>query len=424
MNSQKQRRVRYQNGTLERKARKKGPDVWTYRWVDRASGTRPRVTLGTVKELPTLQAVRRAADGYRLSANRETNHVAAVTMAGLLDRYERECVTPFVEVPIGGLDNRRPSVQCARGYRSVIRKWVRPKWGVRPLADFDEPHVRSAIEEWLASLLKSDRSSTGLAPKSVRGIWSLMKLMFRKAVKWGYLTTNPMDNVDLPAGSTKRQAKPRALSPLEFMELVKLYGPMERAAIDVAGWVGTRRSEGFGLQWQDVDFKRQTVSFRRGFVNGRITSLKTEASRTDGTIPEEVVNSLLSWRAMTPYKAPGDWIFASPARGGRLPYWPGTLMKTRIKPVAVKAGFGNIGWHTFRHSLSSWGKQILKLEETKELLRHENLKTTSELYGGLPLDAKRDAQQRLVEFVKTSATRARGERDRLASLVPATEAVM
>ena len=32
--------VRYQDGTLERMLRKKGPDSWTYRWVERGSGKR------------------------------------------------------------------------------------------------------------------------------------------------------------------------------------------------------------------------------------------------------------------------------------------------------------------------------------------------------------------------------------------------
>lgn len=98
-------------------------------------------------------------------------------------------------------------------------------------------------------------------------------------------------------------------------------------------------------------------------------------------------------------------------------------MKKHIKPVALKAGFGNIGCHTFRHSFSSWGKEALKLEETKELLRHENLKTTSELYGGLSLDAKRAAQQRLVEFVKAKAAQSDGGGERFASSRPATLAV-
>jgi integrase len=45
--------------------------------------------------------------------------------------------------------------------------------------------------------------------------------------------------------------------------------------VNIAGWLGTRRSEGFGLKWQDLDFNREVVTFRQGFVSGRITRLKT-----------------------------------------------------------------------------------------------------------------------------------------------------
>lgn len=289
--------------------------------------------------------------------HRQVNgRVTQVTMAGLLDRYQRECVTPFVDVPIGGVDNRRPSVQCARGYRSVIRKWLRGRWETYPVCDFAKPHVRMEVEEWLTSLVRNERNPKGLAPKSVRGIWSVMKLIFRRATKWGYLEQNPMDFVDLPAGSTKRQSKPRTLEPVQFVDLLKLLGPLERAAIGIAGWLGTRRSEGFGLQWQDIDFEKRVVSFWRGFVDGRITPLKTEASRADVPLPDEVIEALLAWRKAALYSAPTDWIFASPARNGALPYWPGQLLKNRIKPKALEAGFGNIGWHTFRHSFSRWSK--------------------------------------------------------------------
>ena len=56
--------------------------------------------------------------------------------------------------------------------------------------------------------------------------------------------------------------------------------------------------------------------------------------------------------------------------------------------------------------MSAWGKEAgLELEEVKTLLRHENLATTSEVYGDLRMEAKRRIQQQLVNFVKQQATR-------------------
>ena len=80
------------------------------------------------------------------------------------------------------------------------------------------------------------------------------------------------------------------------------------------------------------------------------------------------------------------------------------MLKTHIKPVALAAGLPSIGWHSFRHTVSAWGKEAgLELEDVKTLLRHENIATTSEIYGDLGMDTKRRIQQRMVEFVKQQA---------------------
>jgi len=202
---------------------------------------------------------------------------------------------------------------------------------------------------------------------------------------------------DSPSGETAHSFTGRV------SEALGLFEPRERLAIAIAGWLGARRSEGFGLKWQDIDLKRGVVTFRQGFVSGRISQLKTEASRAEMSIPAEVQDCLIAWKKLTPYRSPGDWVFASPATNGRRPFWPDSMLTTYIRPIAEAAGFGKIGWHTFRHSLSAWGKEALKLEETKELLRHSNVQTTSDIYGGLSLEAKRAAQDRLVKFVHQRA---------------------
>jgi integrase len=88
------------------------------------------------------------------------------------------------------------------------------------------------------------------------------------------------------------------------------------------------------------------------------------------------------------------------------------VLKTYIKPVAMAAGLPSIGWHSFRHSVSAWGKEAgLELEEVKTLMRHENIATTSDVYGDLGLDAKRRIQRQLVEFVRQQAEDEVAERE-------------
>src|SRR5258708_10749765 len=86
----------------------------------------------------------------------------------------------------------------------------------------------------------------------------------------------------------------------------------------------------------------RVVRYSRAFVQGRITPLKTEASRTELALPEDVVDLLVQWRSITPYNQPQDWVFGSPFNKGRRPLWPSQLLKDHVQPVAVKAGLPKI----------------------------------------------------------------------------------
>ena len=68
------------------------------------------------------------------------------------------------------------------------------------------------------------------------------------------------------------------------------------------------------------------------------------------------------------------------------------MLTDHIKPAAVRAGIGKIGWHTFRHTFSS----ILHHAGTdmavqKELLRHADIQITINMYTQAVSTAKRDA---------------------------------
>ena len=409
MNQMKRRRA-YQYGTLALEARKRGPDVWIYRHFDFENGRkrRPKTIVGTQQQYPTRATAERACEQLRLVANAENLNPQNPTLGGLIDRYIEQVLGPCIDIPIGGTQDplARISFHCAKSYKSVLNKWVRPRWADQPVRRFDHAAVRASVEEWLRTLWRSRDNPNGLAPKTVRSIYTVMKLTFKFGVKWGYLHENPMaeQRVELPRGSTKRSKQPVQLTASGFFALLARLGLREKLAVAFAGWLGPRISEAFGLQWQDFDLKERVVSFRRGFVQGRVTPLKTEASRTNLPLPAEVLVLLREWQSVTPYNQPADWIFASPRTRGQRPLWPQQLLKTHIKPVALAAGLPSIGWHSFRHTVSAWGKEAgLELEEVKTLMRHENIATTSDVYGDLGLAAKRRIQQQLVEFVRQQA---------------------
>jgi hypothetical protein len=59
--------ARYQYGNLTIRKRKKGPDVWQFRWTE---NWKPKsVLIGTLEKLPTLADAERASEHLRIKIN-------------------------------------------------------------------------------------------------------------------------------------------------------------------------------------------------------------------------------------------------------------------------------------------------------------------------------------------------------------------
>jgi integrase len=134
---------------------------------------------------------------------------------------------------------------------------------------------------------------------------------------------------------------------------------------------------------------------------GVVGDCKTTTSRQPIPLSLNVAAELWLWRETTAYPKADDWVFASPRRKGECPVRPEGPLSKIIRPAAVRAGNKKrIGWHTFRHTYSS--TQIANGENVKvvqELMRHASSRFTLEVYIQAKTQAKREAQQRIVDLV-------------------------
>jgi hypothetical protein len=119
-----------------------------------------------------------------------------------------QVLRPCLVVPVGGAQDSASSIsyQRALAYRVALDKWVRQRWEECRVRESEKPTVRAAVEEWLRSLWRSPKNPNGLAPKTVRSIWNVMKVTFKFGVKSGHLIESPMGEkrVELPHASTER----------------------------------------------------------------------------------------------------------------------------------------------------------------------------------------------------------------------------
>src|SRR5258708_32354261 len=98
--TQLKRRATYQYGTLVPEPRRRGPDIWVYRFFENRNGKRVRrkVLVGTLDELPKRADAERASENFRLAANADSD-ATTPTMCGIVDSYMQAGLKPCSEVP-------------------------------------------------------------------------------------------------------------------------------------------------------------------------------------------------------------------------------------------------------------------------------------------------------------------------------------
>ena len=235
-----------------------------------------------------------------------------------------------------------------------------------------------AVEQWLRSL--------ALAPKTKVNLRSLFHLVYQHGRRWELIDANPIDLVRQNSG---RRSIPRSLNVDEIRSVLGQLAEPYRTMVLLAACLGLRASEIVGLQWADFNWEDLTVLVKRSVVHGRGGDTKTEASRLPLPVDLRLAQALQELRGRNLYVGPQDWVFGN--QDGR-PRSQESILAHHLKPAAVRAGIGKIGWHTFRHSYSTMlrgAKVDLKVQQ--ELLRHSTIQSTMNIYTRAIPKQKREA---------------------------------
>lgn len=97
-----------------------------------------------------------------------------------------------------------------------------------------------------------------LSPNTVIKLHKLIHVALNYAVKNDIIAINISDNVSLPK---QKKYKPQIYDEKNFRNLlVAVEGTFDEIPILLAGVVGLRRGEIFGLRWRDINFKNNTIA--------------------------------------------------------------------------------------------------------------------------------------------------------------------
>ena len=185
-----------------------------------------------------------------------------------------------------------------------------------------------------------------------------------------------------------------------------------------------------------IDFERLCMKIEEGVVNGRIGPVKTEYSEDELPLDLGFATIMLAWKLESngsglvfPSPITGRSFHASPIQqdwirgaGWCLVKCPECGAKPGVvcsqtgegrgkrfnipvhdcrKNLAFEMKVDGIGWHSFRHAYRSLlSKHKTPLDVQPKLMRHAHLSTT-EQYGGPPIENQREANSRVVRKILT-----------------------
>jgi len=237
-------------------------------------------------------------------------------------------------------------------------------------------HLRlSEISPLAIERYKRQRKEAGVSEVTINRELAFLKNVFTKAVEWGKTVENPVKKVRFYREDNSRT---RFLTDEEEERLLAHCKPQLQPLVITALHTGFRASELCSLTWNDIDFRRRTVTVRAGYA-------KNGESRT---VP---MNGVLTTtlKAVKLDSADGERVFCS--RQGT----PYRSFRTAFERAVRLAGVADFTFHDLRHTFASRLVMAgVDLPTVKELLGHKDISMTMR-YAHLSNNHKQAAVKKL-----------------------------
>jgi integrase/recombinase XerD len=218
------------------------------------------------------------------------------------------------------------------------------------------------VEKFLMLVFHRAKYSAGLYLRT-------LKASFNKAIQWGYIDSNPFNNIKLPK-SIKHI--PEFIGVEELNKIIDLTDNLILKDIFVtAFYTGLRQSELINLKWNSIDFSNNIITVKN-------SDDFTTKSKKERIIPMN--NIVIQLMKRLKKSSTADYIFPN---AKNYKFHPDTVSKKFKKAVRAAKLSEAIHFHTLRHSFASnLVRKGVSLYVVKELLGHEDISTT-QIYAHL-----------------------------------------
>lgn len=311
-------------------------------------------------------------------------------------------------------------------YTQHIRNHIIPALGNRKIQQLSGPDIQRFYNQLLreggkicchdkdGNILKKDGKpvyeSAPLSAKTVKNIHGVLHKALEKAVKLGYIRTNPADSCELG------RVEKKEIRPLDSEDITRLMEAVQnhpfRALFLTTLFTGMRRGEVCGLRWDCVDLEHGTITINKQLQNipgqpgsYRLVSTKNGKGRTL-KVSHFVVDLLCQQKAEQEKmrRLVGElwhnegYVFCN-AVGEHLS--PSTVYHN-FRRIASDIGMPDARLHDLRHSYAvaslRAGDDIKTVQSN---LGHHTASFTLDVYGHVTAQMQQASADRMDSFIRT-----------------------
>ena len=148
------------------------------------------------------------------------------------------------------------SVNGLCAYQGSLNHWIYPALGDLKMPDITPANI---------STLLLSMQSQGKAHSTCVKVYTILHSLFKMAYMSDVVTVNPMDKVERPR-PRKGELKEKDVEAYTTEEVQRIFAALEneplkwRVMLRLLIDTGIRRGECCGLQWQNIDFKANTIT--------------------------------------------------------------------------------------------------------------------------------------------------------------------
>lgn len=284
-------------------------------------------------------------------------------------------------------------------YEGILARYLIPEFGEIQVAEITRDKVLQFLQRLL---MPQEGKEDGLAPKTVTGIFSVLKIILDYAKRYGNVSV--ADLQDLPV---KQVRKPLRVLSVNEQHLLENYLTADmdcsRFGIMLCLYTGIRLGELCALKWEDISFTDRTLHVHRtmervpakGESNSKtkiiVTPPKSSCSVRYIPIPDKV------FHLAQEMKGPQDAFLLT---GSANKFMEPRTMENHFLAAVKKSGIDRANFHALRHTFATRCVELgFDAKSLSEILGHASVRITMDRYVHPTMEAKQRNMDRLSELM-------------------------